>query len=470
MSGPLILSIPRAIAWSVSPWWRVVLAALAIAALAACPARPASHTAVLHPSPERLAAEAQALARTARAKGIPGVQLLVEAYLSQFRPVVLPVDPQSGRPTRARRRSRCRWLRKAGWRPVRAAAALSDLHAPSPGRMRAFVAALLDTTDCRTMDLIPSRPRPPGGHAAPPGPAQTNRSGSGPSIREMLAPVGGFSVTRVAQRAGVRVTRSERWVLKRHGAEVTGFVLVQEHPASTGDALGRCDDPAKSRAVWVHRLHGKLVPLGPGAHARARLKLSSVETLSGPGGNARVVPIAPLRCGGVMRHGQLVLRCPDRRVLRRFPPAAPLGPATGVYTWRGVSPRPDGGRESIRETWFLVEQRGRISGFYWRVTQASARPGARFECNHAPRFRRVRMYLLSGQRAGTPGRGVPRGITLRETLALGSGSPCDKRPPRLDHYQGRLRGPRLRLSWGSGSQTLTRARPDALPLAPAPCK
>jgi hypothetical protein len=138
-----------------------------------------------------------------------------------------------------------------------------------------------------------------------------------------------------------------------------------------------------------------------------------------------------------------------------------------VFAWNGVTPRPEGGRDEVSETWHLAASRDVLRGFYLRETHSKAQPGRTFPCNGAPSFATQRLFLVTGTRSAS-------GVTLTEVAALRAPGACDKGAIPLDRYAGKREGDALTLRYGegagAGSQTLVlvRGTPSLAPALPWP--
>ncbi len=396
---------------------RALVVALATGLLAACPGPPPRKT-TPRPSAAVLANDAGILARAARRVGLPEPDVLVEAYLAYFR-------DDAG----AAHQARCRWLSAAHLTPTRAAARLSAITLGNGHRWRAFVAGVLANAPCH------GEPAPRRRIAPPTGPVPL---------------AGTFASERTDPGDGIKTVVRGWWVLVRQGTRLEGWRLERRRRVSTDGRKFNCSRGLTADELGVSLLTGTVTaadaPGGP------RFTLQSTMRYVQPGPCADKTPPPPLRCTGQATPEGVRLSCPEAQLLKRTGPLPTPGLHSGVYRWSGVTPRADGGKEQVTETWHLLTQGGtRVFGFYRRITRASARTGTTFRCNHKAAYERHRLYLVQGQGNARAGK-----VTLHEVAELRRPGPCDNAASSLDRYQGRFEKGGLDLSWGAGSQRLER--------------
>ncbi|MDY0002735.1 MAG: hypothetical protein RBU30_15670 [Polyangia bacterium] len=402
------------------------LAAIAAALLvlgAACPGSPGGKGRPRTPAPELLAADAEAISSEATRAGIPKIPGLVEAYLLHHQG-----SPDS---TKA---SLCRWLGESGLGAQAAAARISALNVPCKDRLRGFMAALISLGPCDSTATDRQAPRPPATFQA-----------------------GHYEGALTLQAEGHRVTLRESWLLWQGPEEISGWVIRSETRESTDGRRFVCskDSSARTHAAWF--VTGRL------EEGRLALRSKSAFVDTGP---CAQDSIAPLGCTGQLAPGGLRMSCPQEILLRHKGP--PPGPEhRQVLAWHGVTPRAEGGRDEVSETWHLAGAGDQLRGFYLRETQARALPGRTFQCNQSASFTTQRLFLVTGSRAG-------EGVTLMEVGALRAPHACDKGAISLDRYVGKREGDSLSLRYGegagAGTQTLVlvKGAPSLAPALPWP--
>ncbi|MFH2006726.1 MAG: hypothetical protein ABI333_09090 [bacterium] len=354
-------------------------------------------------SSQVLLRDIQRLGTQLQRAGVPGPAQLLEAYLAHYRGQAEQRD-----------RALCAWLRQNGLTPTAATAKLSTLDPPSKPRMRGFLAALLTPRTCRA-----PRPRP--------GPA-----GPVPGIYT-------FNETKTSL-SGDTLAVQERWLVLRKDNQLHGWYLRRQGRQSGDGRRFECSRSTRYGTLTAYTFRG--------VRSGAAAQLEETAAFVQPG------PCAPkklrlARCAVRSLHAGLQLQCPDSRQLKRVGGVPAPGKGGGVYRWESTTPRPDGGKQHVQESWHLVERMGRLNGFYTRLTTATARSGKSFSCNAKPGYGLARLYLIGGTiKAGS--------VTLQELAALHRPSPCDDGKVKLDSYRGTLGPDHITLSWGQGSQKLQR--------------
>jgi len=367
-------------------------------------------------SDHTLASDAQKLGPGLHQAKIPQSAHLLEAYLAHFR----------GQPSE-RNQALCTWLRLTGLTPTAATAVLSGVRPPSRRRMRKFLEVLLQPRTCRM-------PR---------------EQVSGDTA--VKAGIYSFNETKTAL-SGDTMTVQERWLIRRKGERVWGWYLRRLDRQSGDGRTYRCSRTTRYGVLMAFTFRGR--PGGTG------FVLEETDAFVQPG------PCAPRqirldRCGVHALANGVQLRCPAERQLTHLAGLPAPGGSGGAYQWVGpTTPRADGSRKRVTEQWHLLERAGKLHGFYSRLQTITARAGQTHKCNGKPTFDRKRLYLVGGSRTGAK-------LTLQELTALHRPGPCASNKVHLDTYHGTLSPGVITLSWGQGSQTLTRepsTKPLALPL------
>jgi hypothetical protein len=139
-------------------------------------------------------------------------------------------------------------------------------------------------------------------------------------------------------------------------------------------------------------------------------------------------------------------------------PAASVGqsPAdvSGLWVWEHRGPAPDGDQKMEREEWHLMQDGGRITGYYDRVVRQVSADGHAYRCSMALDFQIGTRYQVSGEVRGN------QIVIYENSFEVLEPSACDTGKRRLDAYEGQIGSEELRLVWGVGGQVLRRARPD----------
>jgi hypothetical protein len=291
----------------------------------------------------------------------------------------------------------------------------------------------------------------------------------------------GVARETVAQGMGAGDTRIERqaWHLTQNGRELFGFYVLELTMISGDGRPYLCSQEPRFSTVLRFEVRGHAVPgrielaevgdvlaRGPcqptfhsPSHFQAELKGDSLLLTDG---DHRIVLYRRPKAEQKAAAAALVaFERPDASFTpsSSFPtftatPAGPPADVQGTWTWESRTTIPTGDEKFEREEWHLVQEGGRVTGYYDRAVRQVSTDGNAYRCSNTTDFRVLTRYRIAGEVRG-------RQLVLHErAFEVLEGSPCDSGQRRLDSYQGETDGGEIRLRFGVGQQVLRRARPN----------